>query len=107
MDYIIPFGGMEVKEGLILFYNSLPEKFLWNKPELKEVNGEIYAVVSGVCIPVEKIPFKRFVDEGASLIFLSVLNSDSFMAKVMYTIEVQKDTILELYGLVKAKSLLH
>lgn len=107
MDIIMPFGGLHTREGIIFFFKELPETLTWKTPVLHERDGEIYAVVGeSIFIPVEKIPLNTAIDNGKALIILAVINEQDFLARAFYTIELQKETALELYTLVKAKRLL-
>lgn len=107
MDIIMPFGGLYTKEGIIFFFKELPETLTWKTPVLHEKDGEIYAVVGeNIFIPVERIPFNTAIDNGKALIILAVINEQNFLARVLYTIDLQKETAIELYTLIKAKKLL-
>lgn len=108
MDIIMPFGGIHTREGVIFFFKELPEILTWKTPVLQERDDEIYAVVGeNIFIPVERIPFDTAINNGKALIALAVINEQHFLARTLYTIELQKETALELYTLVKAKKLLH
>ncbi|MDI1472965.1 hypothetical protein QI155_10520 [Thermodesulfovibrio sp. 1176] len=107
MEKFLPFGGLNIKNGVMFFFKELPEKIVWKKPVLQEFNDEIYAFIGeGIYIPIEKLPLEDIINNNAGIIILALINEQNFLAKTLYTIELQKETALELYALIKAKSLI-
>jgi hypothetical protein len=106
-ELVIPIGGFDFGPGVVFFYNSLPDKVDNPAPIVTSREGELYAVIDDkVYVPVEKIPLERFIKEDQNAVFLAQMDGETFMAKIKFKIELRKDTLLELFALVRARSML-